>query len=70
MNIELIRKVSLGYIRLFPELLGRYYDAGDKTIVKLISEKVSEKSESNGVLNITELEKKIVEELNQIKNES
>lgn len=70
MNIELIRRVSSGYIRLFPELLARYFDAGDRTIVKLISEKVSENSEIKGVVNIPELEKKIVEELNLIKNES
>lgn len=66
MDIELIRKVSLGYIRLFPELLARYYDASDRTIIKLISEKIAEKSK--GVVNMSEIENSIVQHLNQNKN--
>lgn len=69
MSIELVRKVSLGYIRLFPELLDRYYDVNDHTIVKLISEKISDSNELKGIVNINEIEKTIVEELDQKKNE-
>ena len=62
---ELIRNVNLGYVKLFPELLDRFHNDEDNTIVRLIFGKVQEKSEDKFV-NINELEKYIVSELENI----
>jgi hypothetical protein len=59
MNIEIVRSVGLRYIRLFPELLNRYHNDNDMTIVRLISDNVISSKEITGVIDKKELEKEI-----------
>lgn len=59
MNIEIVRSVGLRYIRLFPELLNRYHNDNDMTIVRLISDGVISNKEITGVIDKKELEKEI-----------
>ena len=56
----IVKTVAMGYIRLFPELLDRYYRYNDMTIVELITEKVIAKSE-NKFINVGNLKKDIVD---------
>lgn len=56
----IVKTVAMGYIRLFPELLDRYYRHNDMTIVELIAEKVITKSE-NKFINVGNLKKDIVD---------
>jgi len=54
-----LRKVAVGYARLFPELLDRFHNEGDQTIVNLIAEKSEEKIE-NKFIDIRKLKEDIV----------
>ena len=54
-----IRNVAVGYTRLFPELLDRFHQNGDMTIVDLIADKAIDKIE-NKMINIDQLKKEIV----------
>ena len=56
----IIKSVAMGYIRLFPELLDRFHRKNDMTIVELIAEKATLKSEKK-IVNIGELKKEIVD---------
>ena len=58
----LLRNVAVGYARLFPELLDRFYQKGDLTIVDLIAEKAENKIESK-LIDINKLKNDIAEVL-------
>ncbi len=58
----LLRNVAYGYARLFPELLDRFYQNGDQTIVNLIAEKAEKKIESK-IIDLNKLRKDIIEVL-------
>jgi hypothetical protein len=58
----LLRSVAYGYARLFPELLDRFHQNGDQTIVDLIAEKAEKKIEKR-LIDINELKKDIIEVL-------
>ena len=55
----ILRTVAVGYARLFPELLDRFYKEGDQTIVNLIAEKSENKVEKN-IVDIRKLKEDIV----------
>jgi hypothetical protein len=55
----ILRNVAVGYSRLFPELLDRFYRYNDMTIVDLIAEKSANKIEKK-IVNISELKENIV----------
>jgi len=55
-----LRKVAVGYARLFPELLDRFYRDNDITIVNLIAEKAEKKIKSN-IVDINKLKNDIAE---------
>ena len=64
----ILKKVAVGYIRLFPELLNRFYEKNDQTIVNLIADNVAPKLENN-FIDLNELKKNVVDLLNNnIKN--
>lgn len=54
-----VKKVAVGYTRLFPELLDRFHRSGDLTIVNLIAEKAENKIE-NKFIDIRKLKEDIV----------
>jgi len=56
----LLRNVALGYVRIFPELLDRFHQNGDLTIVNLIAEKAENKIETN-IIDLNKLRKDIIE---------
>jgi hypothetical protein len=58
----LLRNVAYGYARLFPELLDRFHQNGDLTIVDLIAEKAEKKIESK-LIDINKLKNDIAEVL-------
>ena len=58
----LLRNVAVGYARLFPELLDRFHQNGDLTIVDLIAEKAENKIESK-IVDINKLKNDIAEVL-------
>jgi hypothetical protein len=58
----LLRNVAYGYARLFPELLDRFYQNDDLTIVDLIAEKAEKKIESK-LIDINKLKNDIAEVL-------
>ena len=58
----LLRNVAVGYARLFPELLDRFHQNDDLTIVDLIAEKAEEKIKSR-IIDLNELKKDIIEVL-------
>ena len=60
-----LRKVAVGYARLFPELLDRFHQNDDLTIVGLIAEKAVNKIESK-IVDLNELKNKIKEILKQL----
>lgn len=59
-----LRSVAVGYARLFPELLDRFHNEGDQTIVELIAEKSENKIE-NKFIDIRKLKQDIVSLLNK-----
>ena len=59
-----LRNVAVGYARLFPELLDRFYQEDDQSIVNLIAEKSENKVENN-IVDIGKLKKDIVSLLNK-----
>ena len=59
-----LRNVAVGYARLFPELLDRFYNEDDQSIVNLIAEKSENKVENN-IVDIGKLKKDIVSLLNK-----
>ena len=59
-----LRNVAVGYARLFPELLDRFYNEDDQSIVNLIAEKSENKVENN-IVDIRKLKKDIISLLNK-----
>ena len=59
-----LRNVAVGYARLFPELLDRFYKEDDQSIVNLIADKSENKVENN-IVDIGKLKKDIVSLLNK-----
>ena len=59
-----LRNVAVGYARLFPELLDRFYNEDDQSIVNLIAEKSENKVENN-IVDIRKLKKDIIYLLNK-----
>jgi len=58
----LLRNVAYGYARLFPELLDRFHQEDDQTIVDLIAEKAEKKIESR-IIDLNKLKKDIIDVL-------
>ena len=56
----IVRNVAVGYVRIFPELLDRFHQNGDLTIVDLIADKAIEKIEEKFV-DISNIKKIIVD---------
>ena len=59
-----LKNVAVGYARLFPELLDRFHQNGDLTIVDLIAEKAIEKIEEK-FIDISNIKKIVVDLLNK-----
>ena len=66
MKKDLVKAISLGYIRLFPELLDRFKKNNDESIIELISNKVFEKSEKSGIFDKKKVKKEIKDYLSNI----
>ena len=60
-----LRKVAVGYARLFPELLDRFHQNDDQTIVDLIAEKAIDKIESK-IVDLNNLKIKVKEVLKNL----
>lgn len=59
---DILKNITIGYGRIFPELLDRYHKNNDQSIVELICEKYLEKT--RGIVDKNNIKKEIVEYLN------
>jgi hypothetical protein len=59
---EILKNITIGYSRIFPELLDRYHKNNDNTIVELTCNKYLERTK--GIVDINKTKIEIIEILN------